>query len=189
VYGKVQIRKNLKLKKRKQIRQLRFYLVVIFTLLFALSCLKTSYAEDKKDDFGFSEGKIEISVPIDGFLSKTIAIKNYRNYGATLFFGIDDKDKNFVKLDTDKLILSPFGLGYLNVSFYGDGEKKTYEFEIKIKGDLLDSIPVKMTITSSKNTPVELLYLEEWPIEKTVDFGANLSYFAPRKFNLLRRES
>ena len=133
-------------------------------------------AEERMDDFTFSEFDLVVKLLQDNFIDKTITIRNTRNSQADLFFSVEEQYKDIVRLGTEKVSLPPGGTGQFNVTFIGEPGKEVYEFDIKIKGDLFADMPVKVYVNSGKRLPVEVLYLEETPLDKYINRNSPMKY-------------
>ncbi|MBS3110452.1 hypothetical protein J4227_08035, partial [Candidatus Woesearchaeota archaeon] len=159
----------------KQPRALIFALIIMLWAM-AIPC---SMAQEIKGDFEFSVGNLEKVVQTDTFEDIDINVKNRGGSTASLYFGVDEKYANVIRISTPRLTINPGDSQTLRVVLVGDvapDGKRTYETDIKVKGDLFDSLPVKLVVSSASKVHIESFYLEESAIDKEVNRGKPLAF-------------
>ncbi len=153
-------------------------------------------------DYIISVSKIDRKLMIGNFLQEMISFYSYKKGTANLQFSIEDDNStlnntnNFtgtrlstlIKLDKDRMALSPNTNDQLVFTVFGEGEPGVYNGSLVVDGDLKEKIPIRIELLDKSRLPIEALLIM-LDIDKRNIFSSEKLKFKVDLHNLLSDQS
>lgn len=142
-----------------------------FFFIVVLLIIQPTYAQD----YEISKKDIVKLVKIGDFAEEHIKIHNNRNEQITISFSTKGNIKKIIELDKTTTNINGKSSGNLTYTIYGE-EIGFYNGTLILSGAINEKIPVNITISDIKGSPVNAIVLNVDLITKKVMLGKKLEY-------------
>jgi len=108
------------------------------------------------EDYWISTKALDVEVRRNTFVEEIVSIYNFKGVALNVIFDLSDNLEDFVKLESNSLVVPSQSFGEMVVTFYGTRPVGVYNGTLTLSGDIENEIPIVVRVVE-KNFPVEVL--------------------------------